>query len=188
MLVIGLADVMHENSLGAWIAAYAELSCLVSAVDAPKLGALFYWCYTITRIVSAVVSSKISSTKILAVCYLGGVCGFVLVVLSGVGEGSSALLWVGTAILGVFVGPIFPSGLTLFAVSQCCASIVACRGPQALRRSWLVASLINFAWRLSAGVGCSTLWQGHRGDVGGGFHRRYYRSADHGRPLQSVRV
>ena len=29
--------VMCENSLGAWIAAYAELSCLVSAVDAPQV-------------------------------------------------------------------------------------------------------------------------------------------------------
>lgn len=127
---------MHENSLGAWIAAYAELSCLVSAVDAPKLGALFYWCYTITRIVSAVVSSKISSTRILAICYLGGVCGFVLVALSGVGEGSSALLWLGTAVLGVFVGPIFPSGLTLFAVSQRRhASIV---GPVVVLRRWAI--------------------------------------------------
>ena len=95
---------MHENSLGAWIAAYAELSCLVSAVDAPKLGAVFYWCYTITRLVSAGLSSKLSSTFILAICYTGGIAGFCLVALSGAGTGNSTFLWVGTAVLGVFVG------------------------------------------------------------------------------------
>lgn len=88
--------VCAENSLGAWFAAYAELSCLVSAVDAPNLGALFYWCYTITRIVSAVLSSRVSSTIILTVCYIGGICGFVLVTLSGSGEGNVSMLWIGT--------------------------------------------------------------------------------------------
>ena len=60
--------VMTENSLGGWIAAYAELSCLVSAVDAPKLGTLFFWCYTVTRLVSAAASTRVTATVILIVC------------------------------------------------------------------------------------------------------------------------
>lgn len=109
------------------------------------LGTVFFWLYTATRIVSAVASSRgISSTKILLVCYTGGMAGFVLIALSGtaVVGGSATLLWVGTAIAGVFVGvygpdsqplhdtvvfqnngrlmlglagPIFPSAMTLFA-------------------------------------------------------------------------
>jgi fucose permease len=111
--------VMTENSLGAWIAAFAELSCLVSAVDAPKLGTLFFWCYTATRMVSAAASTRISSTVILAVCYIGAIAGFILVTLSSAGEGSATILWVGTCVLGIFVGPIFPSGLSLFAEWGC---------------------------------------------------------------------
>ena len=50
---------------------------------------------------------------------LGSIVGFVLVTLSSAGDGSATILWIGTGVLGIFVGPIFPSVLSLFAEWGC---------------------------------------------------------------------
>jgi FHS family Na+ dependent glucose MFS transporter 1 len=102
--------VSSELTFGGWIYTYAVTLGLADAAAAAYLTSLFWFAFTLGRLVSIPVAIRHSPAQILAVA-IGG-CAFFLGLLIAL-PGSPAVLWVCAGGVGFSMAPIWPGGYTL---------------------------------------------------------------------------
>jgi MFS transporter, FHS family, Na+ dependent glucose transporter 1 len=99
-----------ELAFGGWIYSYATLRGMVEPVAAAYLTSAFWLAFTIGRLLSIPVATRVSPTHIIGVA-LVGCLGFAASLL--LMPDSTTALWAATFGLGLFLAPIYPTGFTL---------------------------------------------------------------------------
>ena len=102
--------VSAEITFGGWIYTYAVTLDLADAASAAYLTSLFWFAFTIGRLVSIPVAIRLAPAQILAVAF-SGVAVFLGLLIAF--PASSAILWLAVAGIGLTMAPIWPSGYTL---------------------------------------------------------------------------
>jgi fucose permease len=101
-----------EQALGGWLFTYGRQAAALDGSAASLLTALFWLSVVVGRLAAIGILSRASNR----VTLLGGVslgaAGIVVLVLGSV---SSPLLWLGTIVVGLGLGPLFPTTLALGA-------------------------------------------------------------------------
>jgi FHS family Na+ dependent glucose MFS transporter 1 len=104
MLYVGL-----EVAYGGWIFTYATRLQLLSPADAAYLTSLYWGTFTLGRLVGILLASVLSMRRLLWLTITGSLASVALVALNT----HVTALWIGTALLGISVGPIFPTVISL---------------------------------------------------------------------------
>lgn len=102
--------VSAEITFGGWIYTYAVTLNLADAASAAYLTSLFWFTFTIGRLVSIPVAIRLAPAQILAVAF-SGVAVFLGLLIAF--PASTAVLWIAVAGIGLTMAPIWPSGYTL---------------------------------------------------------------------------
>jgi fucose permease len=98
-----------EIGFAGWVKTYGE-EISFSELAATWLTTVFWVAFTIGRLVASAVAHRIAPDRILsASCALSLVAAVVLIV----GDGGTAMVWVGTVLMGVGTAPQFPAMLML---------------------------------------------------------------------------
>jgi FHS family Na+ dependent glucose MFS transporter 1 len=114
-LVVGLAacfflGVGGEVAFGGWIYTYAITLDLADGTGAAYLTSVFWASFTLGRLIAIPLSARIGPLRILAFNLAGGALSVALILCW---PGSSAVLWLGAAGVGMSIAPVFASLLTL---------------------------------------------------------------------------
>jgi FHS family Na+ dependent glucose MFS transporter 1 len=102
--------VSAEITFGGWIYTYAVTLNLADAASAAYLTSLFWFTFTIGRLVSIPVAIRLAPAQILAAAF-SGVAVFLGLLIAF--PASTAVLWIAVAGIGLTMAPIWPSGYTL---------------------------------------------------------------------------
>ena len=102
--------VSAEITFGGWIYTYAVTWNLADAASAAYLTSLFWFTFTIGRLVSIPVAIRLAPAQILAAAF-SGVAVFLGLLIAF--PASTAVLWIAVAGIGLTMAPIWPSGYTL---------------------------------------------------------------------------
>ena len=102
--------VSAEITFGGWIYTYAVTLNLADAASAAYLTSLFWFTFTIGRLVSIPVAIRLAPAQILAAAF-SGVAVFLGLLIAL--PASTAVLWIAVAGIGLTMAPIWPSGYTL---------------------------------------------------------------------------
>jgi FHS family glucose/mannose:H+ symporter-like MFS transporter len=101
-----------EQALGGWLFTYGRQTSALDAPAASLLTALFWLSLVAGRLAAIGILGRASNRVTLLGGVLLGAAGIVVVVLGSV---SPPLLWLGTIIVGLGLGPLFPTTLALGA-------------------------------------------------------------------------
>jgi FHS family Na+ dependent glucose MFS transporter 1 len=99
-----------EAGYGAWIYTYAFKLNFGTEVTAAYLTSAFWGSFTVGRLFGIWVSTRAKPMTILALDFAGCLASLALILLF---KESAAILWIGTALLGISQASIFPTFLTL---------------------------------------------------------------------------
>jgi MFS transporter, FHS family, Na+ dependent glucose transporter 1 len=102
--------VSSEITFGGWIYTYAVTLNLADAASAAYLTSLFWFAFTIGRLVSIPAAIRLAPAQILAVAFGGAIVFLGLLIAF---PASPAMLWLAVAGIGLSMAPIWPSGYTL---------------------------------------------------------------------------
>jgi len=102
--------VSAEITFGGWIYTYATTLHLADAAAAAYLTSLFWFAFTIGRLVSIPVAIRLAPARILVAALSG--CAVFLGLLIAF-PASPAVLWLAVAGIGLSMAPVWPSGYTL---------------------------------------------------------------------------
>ncbi|MGD0248521.1 MAG: MFS transporter [Candidatus Limnocylindrales bacterium] len=102
--------VSSEITFGGWIYTYAVTLGLADAAAAAYLTSLFWFAFTIGRLVSIPVAIRLAPAQILVAAFSG--CALFLGLLISF-PASPAVLWLAVAGIGLSMAPVWPSGYTL---------------------------------------------------------------------------
>jgi len=95
-----------EVGYGDWLSAYSIKTGLANEQAAILLTSTYWGAFTFSRLISIPLATRLTSRKILLVDIAGSVIGLGLVFLF---PSQSAILWLGTFILGFSVASLFPT-------------------------------------------------------------------------------
>jgi FHS family Na+ dependent glucose MFS transporter 1 len=99
-----------ELAFGGWIYSYATLRGMVEPAAAAYLTSAFWLAFTIGRLVSIPIATRVKPRPIIAAALVGCLIFAALLLLV---PGSTTALWAATFGLGLFLAPIYPTGFTL---------------------------------------------------------------------------
>jgi FHS family Na+ dependent glucose MFS transporter 1 len=102
--------VSAEITFGGWIYTYAVTLGLADAAAAAYLTSLFWFAFTLGRLVSIPVAIRLAPVQILVAALSG--CAVFLGLLIAF-PASPAILWLAVAGIGLSMAPVWPSGYTL---------------------------------------------------------------------------
>ena len=102
--------VSSEITFGGWIYTYAVTLNLTDAASAAYLTSLFWFTFTIGRLVSIPVAIRLAPAQILVMAF-SGVAVFLGLLIAF--PASTAVLWLAVAGIGLTMAPIWPSGYAL---------------------------------------------------------------------------
>jgi len=127
-----------EISINGWIFTYSRQMNLTTEISGAYLTSVFWMFITLGRLVAIPLYSYVRSTTILVLDLIGCVASVSLILLV---PDSTSTLWIGVAGVGLFMGSVFPTTLTLVEERI---------GTTGLRTSWfLVGASIGamlFPW------------------------------------------
>ena len=101
-----------EVSYGGWIFTYATSLGLGSGVSAAYLTSAFWGALTLGRLLMIPIAGRIRPMVVITIALAGCVVSLFLIILN---PSSVPILWIGTVVLGLSMGPIFP---TMIAFSE----------------------------------------------------------------------
>jgi FHS family Na+ dependent glucose MFS transporter 1 len=102
--------VSAELTFGGWLYTYALNLGLADAARAAYLTSLFWLAFTIGRLISIPVASRVPPARILALCFTGAATFVGLLVAF---PGSPEVLWISAAGVGLSLAPMWPNGYNL---------------------------------------------------------------------------
>lgn len=102
-----------EITFGNWIFTYASESRLATDIQAAYLNSAFWGSFTIGRLIGIFVSKKVHAQKMLLINFIGSVFSLGLMMVF---QNSSAMLWIASILLGLFLATTYPT-LMVFAGS-----------------------------------------------------------------------
>ncbi len=111
MLVAGFVflAVAAEAGFGNWIYTYAVTRRIADAVGAAFLASVFWGSFTAGRLVFTFLSARLRPLSLLLMGMLGSLAGNILFLLL---PADPVGVWAGTALIGLFIGPIVANTLT----------------------------------------------------------------------------
>jgi fucose permease len=115
-----------EVSINGWIFTYSRQMNLTTVISGAYLTSVFWIFITLGRLVAIPLYSYVRSTTILVLDLVGCVASVSLILLV---PNSISTLWIGVAGVGLFMGSIFPTTLSLVEERI---------GTTGLRTSWLL--------------------------------------------------
>jgi FHS family glucose/mannose:H+ symporter-like MFS transporter len=101
-----------EQALGGWLFTYGRETAALDAAEASLLTALFWLALVAGRLAAIGILARASNRMTMFGGVLLGAAGIVVVVL---GSQQTPLLWLGTMLVGLGLGPLFPTTLALGA-------------------------------------------------------------------------
>jgi FHS family glucose/mannose:H+ symporter-like MFS transporter len=101
-----------EQALGGWLFTYGRQTAALDAAAASLLTSLFWLSLVAGRLAAIGILGRASNRVTLLGGVLVGAAGIVVLVLGGL---FSPLLWLGTIVVGLGLGPLFPTTLALGA-------------------------------------------------------------------------
>lgn len=99
-----------EISYGGWIYTYALATGTGSASSAAYLTSIFWAALTLGRLLSIPVAARLRAREILLISLVGSLLSLGLILMM---PELTAVVWIGTIMLGLSMSPIFPTTLTL---------------------------------------------------------------------------
>ena len=99
-----------EISFGSWIYTYATKLGLASEKGAAYLNSAFWFSFTIGRLISVFIATRVKPGRLIPAAVLGGLAFLSLALFL---PGSSAALWAASIGLGFCMAPVWPTGFTL---------------------------------------------------------------------------
>jgi MFS transporter, FHS family, Na+ dependent glucose transporter 1 len=98
-----------EITYGGWVFTYATVRELATATGAAYLNSVFWFSFTLGRLLSIPLARRIVPQRMIAIALTGCLSTLALMLVF---PDLTWLLWVVTASLGFFMAPIWPSGFT----------------------------------------------------------------------------
>jgi FHS family Na+ dependent glucose MFS transporter 1 len=92
-----------ETGFGNWIYTYALTLGIGNDVSASYLASFFWGIFTGGRLLFTFLAARLRAALLLGVCLLGVLGGVAVMVLA---PGTTAVVWLATAAIGLFVGPL----------------------------------------------------------------------------------
>lgn len=109
IIIFILLYVSIEFGYGSWIYSYAITAELADKTSAAFLTSLFWASFTLSRLASIPIAMRFKPITILLMAMSGSLCFFLLILISPT---SMTVLTIGSAGIGIFLAPVFPTIFT----------------------------------------------------------------------------
>jgi MFS transporter, FHS family, Na+ dependent glucose transporter 1 len=110
LALFNLFSVGAESSFANWVYSYSTALAMVSKTGGAYLTSTFWAAFTVSRGLGVAAAMRWTPRQMLLVCLPGALLGVLAVMLL---PGSSAVLWAGTVVFGLGLGPLFPAVFSL---------------------------------------------------------------------------
>jgi fucose permease len=112
IVVFFIFQVGAELSFGGWIYLYGVATDLISETAAYYLTSAFWAAFTLGRLLSIPVAVRLRPSTVMLGGLVGCLAGLAVML---VWSDSSTAIWLGTVVIGMSLGPLFPTAISLVA-------------------------------------------------------------------------
>lgn len=103
-----------ENGAGGWVSTYIQQTTPLAAATAALAASVFWLAFTTGRMLGTILGARWSARALLTTCLTAALIGGLLIVAS---TGNVPLSFIGFMLLGLGLGPTFPTALAVITAS-----------------------------------------------------------------------